>query len=139
MINRSSILERITLIQSYLKELEELKSIPREDFLKKGLYSGAAESFLRRSLEAIFDIGRHILAKTGHIDLATEYKSIAKGLVTKGIVDDGLGHKLLQMAGYRNRMVHLYSVITNEELYEIINNDLNDIYDFVKSIKKYLS
>ena len=32
MINRSSILERITLIQSYLKELEELKSIPREDF-----------------------------------------------------------------------------------------------------------
>ena len=110
-----------------------------EKIFKKGLYSGAAESFLRRSLEAIFDIGRHILAKTGHIDLATEYKSIAKGLVTKGIVDDGLGHKLLQMAGYRNRMVHLYSVITNEELYEIINNDLNDIYDFVKSIKKYLS
>jgi len=139
MINKTSILERVILIQTYLKELEELKVIPKEEFLKKGLYHGAAESFLRRSLEAIFDIGRHILAKTGHKDLTTEYKSIAKGLVTEGIVDDKLGQKLLQMAGYRNRMVHLYSVITNEELYEIINNDLGDIYDFIKTIKQYLS
>jgi uncharacterized protein YutE (UPF0331/DUF86 family) len=138
MINKSTILERIDLIQSYLKELEHLKTIPREDFLKKGIYSGAAESYLRRALEAIFDIGRHILAKTGHIDFATEYKSIPKGLMSEGVVDDNLGQRLIQMAGYRNRMVHLYSVITNEELYEIINKDLDDIQDFLKCIKKYL-
>jgi len=43
--------------------------------------TAAGESFLRRILEAIFDIGRHILAKRGHLDLSSEYKSIVKGLV----------------------------------------------------------
>ncbi|MDN5302006.1 MAG: hypothetical protein PWQ60_1520 [Thermoanaerobacteraceae bacterium] len=77
MINKSAILERLDLIQAYLKELENLKIVPEKEFLENGLYSAAAESYLRRSLEAIFDIGRHILAKTGHIDFSTEYKSIA--------------------------------------------------------------
>ena len=45
-------------------------------------------SFLRRSLEAIFDIGRHIVAKRGpSIELAREYKSIAKGLQKLKVVD----------------------------------------------------
>ncbi|TYP53312.1 type VII toxin-antitoxin system HepT family RNase toxin [Thermosediminibacter litoriperuensis] len=139
MINKMAIIERLELIQSYLKELEELKKFPKEEFLKSGIYTGAAESYLRRSLEAIFDIGRHILAKTGHIDLTLEYKSIAKGLQKENIVDEELGQKLLEMAGYLNRMVHLYNLITNEELYQIICDDLDDIKDFVKAIMTYLN
>lgn len=63
------------LNKTIAKELENLKTVPEEEFLKKGLYSGAAEGYLRRSLEAIFDIGRHILVKIGRIDFSTEYKS----------------------------------------------------------------
>ncbi|MCR4431945.1 MAG: hypothetical protein NUV45_13125 [Tepidanaerobacteraceae bacterium] len=46
MINKSAILERLDLIQAYLKELENLKNIPEDEFLGKGLYSAAAESYL---------------------------------------------------------------------------------------------
>jgi uncharacterized protein YutE (UPF0331/DUF86 family) len=73
-----------------------------------------------------------------NIDFAAEYKSIAKGLQTEGIVDEKLGKKLLQMAGYRNRMVHLYSVITNKEIYQIINSDPDDIKGFLSTIKQYI-
>ncbi|WP_236608264.1 DUF86 domain-containing protein [Dictyoglomus thermophilum] len=34
-----------------------------------------------------------------------EYKSIAKGLVEVGVADKDLGEKLVQMVGYRNRLV----------------------------------
>ena len=42
------------------------------------------------------------------------------------------------MAGYRNRLTHFYHEITDQELYEIINKDLEDIEEFVKAIRKFL-
>ena len=101
--------------------------------------TAAAESFLRRTIEAIFDIGRHILAKTDHIDLSTEYKSIARGLIATGIVDKKLGGTLIQMAGYRNRLVHMYNIISDEELYLVIQSNTKDIENFVSEVKKYLN
>jgi hypothetical protein len=58
-------------------------------FIEK-LNSAVAESFLRRSLEAIFDIEHHILAKSGQIALASEYKLIAIDLVKMNIISDDL-------------------------------------------------
>ena len=84
----------------------------------------AAESYLRRSLEAIFDAGRHVVAKTGPLSMAAEYKAIARALSDRGFVDRPLGDTLIKMAGYRNRLVHLYAEVSAEELYEIISAHL---------------
>ena len=105
--------------QSFLNKLQDLSTLDKNSFLSQKRNTAAAESFLRRTLEAIFDIGRHILSKTDHIDLSTEYKSIAKGLVEIGIVDKKLDETLIQMAGYRNRLVHMYNIISDEELYQV--------------------
>ena len=136
MINKNFINERLLMINSFLKELYKLAELDEETFLSQNLYTAACESFLRRTLEAIFDIGRHILSKSGYIDLSSEYKSIAKGLVEIGAVDKKLGEKLIQMAGYRNRLVHMYHLISDKELYQIIKSDLKDIENFVISIKE---
>ncbi len=139
MINRILVSQRLALIIEYLSELEKLSQVNREEFVTDKIKAGAAESFLRRSLEAIFDIGRHILAKTGPMEMAMEYKAIAAGLAQRGIVDWELGEKLKEMAGYRNRLVHLYNEITNEELHQILNGDLRDITAFVKQIRDFLT
>jgi uncharacterized protein YutE (UPF0331/DUF86 family) len=137
-LNSILIEQRLVLIASYLFELEKLARISKEDFLADKTKTGAAESYLRRSLEAIFDIGRYILAKTGSLDLAMEYKAIARGLAQKDIVDRKIGQKLVEMAGYRNRLVHLYSEVTDEELYSIIIEDLDDIRNFVRQIRNFI-
>lgn len=136
MINKQLIIDRLVLIDGYLKELRILASLDKDSFLNDKKNAAAAESFLRRSLEAIFDIGRHILAKTGNIDLSTEYKAIAKGLGEKGFVGSETSKKLVEMAGYRNRMVHLYNMVSEEELYSIITSELKDIEKFITEIKK---
>ncbi len=138
-INKVFVNERLVLIASFLNELRQLAAIKKQDFISIKVNSAAAESFLRRTLEAVFDIGRHILAKTGKIELAAEYKSIARGLADLGIVNEQLGQKLTQMAGYRNRLVHMYNLISDEELYEIISCDLKDVEAFISAIKKYLA
>jgi len=138
MINKEFINERLILIDSFLKELYELAVLDEDSFISQKRNTAACESFLRRTLEAIFDIGRHILAKTGYIDMATEYKSIAKGLTEIGIVDRKLGEKLVEMAGYRNRLVHMYNLVSDKELYQIIQSDLKDIEEFVSAIKRFI-
>jgi uncharacterized protein YutE (UPF0331/DUF86 family) len=138
MINKTFINERLVMINSLLKKLYKLSDLDEETFLSEDIYHAACESYLRRALEAIFDIGRHILAKSGYTDLSYEYNSIAKGLFELGILDKDLEEKLIQMAGYRNRLVHMYHLVSNQELYKIIKSDLKDIEKFITSIKEYM-
>lgn len=88
-------------------------------------------------MEAIFDIGRHILSKSGATELVGEFKGIARGLVECGVVDDKLGRTLVQMAGYRNRLAQLYYQVTEPELYAIISSNLADLHAFVKAVRDY--
>ena len=127
-------------IKRSLDRLEQLAATPRTDFLAPGSdLPAVAESHLRRSLEAVFDIGRHILARSGHTEYITEYKGIARGLAATGVVDASLGAHLFEMAGYRNRLVHFYHAVTDEELYDILSTRLGDLRSFVQQIKMYLA
>ncbi len=79
-----------------------------------------------------------IIAKKGGAELATEYKSIARGLGEKKIISEALQNKLVEMAGYRNRLVHLYHMMNDEELYEILQKDLRDLAFFVAEINNFI-
>jgi len=56
-----------------------------------------------------------------------EYKEIPKALVEEGVLDRSHGDTLRILAGYRNRLVHFYHEIGEEELYEICRGQLGDI------------
>lgn len=132
--------ERLCQIRRSLERLERLAETPRERFIDPdGDLPAVAESHLRRSLEAVFDAGRHILARTGHVAFVTEYQGIARGLVEAGVVDPSLGEPLVRMAGYRNRLVRFYHAVSDKELYEILRTRLGDLRGFVRAIKDYLA
>lgn len=136
-VNKLLVKQRLALIRQYLLELDKLARLDVDAFCDP-LTAAAAESFLRRSLEAVFDTGRHILAKKGTFNIALEYKGIAQGLGDNGIISGQLAGQLVKMAGYRNRLVHLYHQVSNEELYEIIQNNLCDLRQFLEQIMGYL-
>lgn len=139
MVNKSMVVSRLAFIEDALKEMRNLGSMQREEFLKDKTKVAAVESYLRRSLEALFDVGRYILVHEGWHEYSMEYKSIASGMVEKNIVQDNLLGKLQQMAGYRNRLVNFYHEVTPNELYQIVREDINDIEEIVKKIKEYIT
>lgn len=129
--------KNLYIIQEFLIELKRLSLISEEEFLSDKRNPAAAESYLRRSLEAIFDIGRHILAKSYGFK-GLEYKDIAKELGNKGVIEKGYSITLMKMAGYRNRMVHLYHEVSSEEIYDILKDYLSDIERFISEIVSFL-
>lgn len=108
---------------------EEIRRLPLESlsaFSSDPRNIWSAESCLRRSLEALLDLGRHILSK-GFAKGVTEYKQIAEELGERGVISGENANLLRILAGYRNRMVHFYDEVTPEELYKICSNELDDI------------
>ena len=135
-LNIKLIEDRLGFINKSIVRLKKLSSLDEETFLE-GDTPAIAESYLRRSLEALFDIGRHITAKAAGKGIV-EYKEIANTLGNMGVVTKGLAEKLKLMAGYRNRLIHFYHEITDRELFLIVKNNLSDMENFVKEIKTFI-
>lgn len=120
------IAEKVAWVKEMISSLDSLGLDQLDEFPKGSHYAGAAESYLRRGIEALLDLGRHILAK-GFGKGVAEYKAIPVELLKAGVIDRDCSALMEQMAGYRNRMVHFYNEITKEELFDICKNERNDI------------
>jgi uncharacterized protein YutE (UPF0331/DUF86 family) len=125
-IGRRITADRLAWIDRMLTEIRDipLKSIGA--FLGDSRNLFTAESCLRTFLEALFDLGRHILAKCFGIGV-TECKQIASELERQGVLDSEHALLLRVLAGYPNRMVHFYHEITSKALYEICTNEIKHV------------
>jgi uncharacterized protein YutE (UPF0331/DUF86 family) len=83
------IAERSAWINEMITRLRLLPLDNLEIFQSDMRNPSAAESYLRRALEALFDLGRHILAK-GFGQAVSEYKEIARVLGQSIDKDGGL-------------------------------------------------
>ena len=136
-LNIGRILELVRYMENCVQELKPFSTMTREEFLSDKRNPPFVESYLRRSLEVVFDIGRHILSKTyGFKEI--EYRAIAKELGKRQMITFELSDELSKMAGYRNRMVHFYKEVTPEELYGIVANDLKDFDRFAREIVAFM-
>jgi uncharacterized protein YutE (UPF0331/DUF86 family) len=129
-ISKTKIETKLAIIREALTELEQLAKIEKDQFLSDKKNFAIAEHYLRRTLEAVFDIAGHIISRypMSPGKRPTTYKDLAISLAEKNIVDDDFGKNILtKMAGYRNRMVHFYDEITSEEMYQILQEKLTEI------------
>lgn len=109
--------------------LREIRALPlgsKNVFMQDFRNVWTAESCLRRALEALFDMGRHIVAK-GFGTGVTEYKEIAAALQRHDVISFEEMILMRKLAGYRNRLVHFYHDVNADELYEICVSQLGDV------------
>jgi uncharacterized protein YutE (UPF0331/DUF86 family) len=88
-LSKRVVVDRLAWIDRMMSEIRALPLETQSDFLSDSRNIWAAESCLRRALEAMFDLGRHILAK-GYSLGVTEYKEIASDLFSKKILSAGM-------------------------------------------------
>jgi uncharacterized protein YutE (UPF0331/DUF86 family) len=125
--------ERSAWVREMISSIRLLPLESLEAFEQDPRNAAAAESYLRRALEGLLDLGRHILAK-GYGRAAAEYKDIAIGLMDVGVLDSARGARLREMAGYRNRLVHFYRQVDHTELFELCAQRLDDVENTLDAI-----
>jgi uncharacterized protein YutE (UPF0331/DUF86 family) len=128
--------DRLGAVAEYLKQLRELPAASPEEFLADHRNPNSAESLLRRALESLLDVTRHILAR-GHGRSALEYREVARLAGEFGLINDAaLAARFAEMAGFRNRLTHFYREVTPEELYGIVANELDDIEEAAAELRR---
>ena len=137
-ISRSIVADRLDWINKMIKEIESLPLNDYETFTKDKGNIWSAESCLRSSLEALMDLGRHIIAK-GFGRGVSEYKEIASAMEKERVLNAKDSAIFKTMAGYRNSMIHFYHEISDKELFEICSSHLSDITYISGVIKKWIN
>ncbi|MCD6573569.1 MAG: DUF86 domain-containing protein, partial [Thermoplasmata archaeon] len=126
MIDKSLIERKIDIILENLKYLQDVKEIQKDSFLASFEKIQATKHSLQESIEACIDIANHVIASMG-FERAETYADMFERLAENGIIDKKLRDKLMNMAKFRNLLVHAYGKIDIERLWEILQEDLEDI------------
>lgn len=137
MFNQALITERLVIISSAIKRLKLLAQMPSEQFCKDEDAVDIAENRLRRALEALFDMGRHLVVKSG-AGVPSDYRSVIDKLREVQILPEDFARQIIGMAGYRNRLIHDYNKVTPQELYEILQSRLGDLTLFCQYVVDYM-
>jgi uncharacterized protein YutE (UPF0331/DUF86 family) len=118
--------KRLNKLDEYLSILYKLRKYSLEDFVSDPERYGSAERFLHLAIEAILDMGNHVIADSD-LGIVNWYSDIPSILANKGYIDSDLEKKWLQMIGFRKTLVHDYLEIDRTIVYEILRGHLEDI------------
>lgn len=125
MPNPEIIRRRMVALDGYLAVLKGLQRFSREAFLVDPERYGSAERFLQLAIEALNDIGNHVVADLG-LGTVESYADIPEILSTRGYVDLELAHVWMRMIGFRNVLVHDYLDVDRGIVFDVLHGRLID-------------
>jgi uncharacterized protein YutE (UPF0331/DUF86 family) len=137
-IRSAVVADKIQAVERMLAGVRSLPLASEAELLADPRMVAAGESFLRRGLEALFDLGRHVLAK-GFGEPVAEYEAIAQRLGERSVLDAAQVERLRAMAGYRNRLVHFYDEVTPAELYRILTEHVDDVRRLLDALRSWIA
>jgi len=125
-VNLRLVKSRVADVRRSLGRLRELRKVALDRFLADPDMFAIAERHLRRLLEALFDAGRHIIARSG-LGVASDYADVPRLLAESHILSKTTALELRTLARLRNRLVHFYWQVTAAEMHNILNQRLSHI------------
>ena len=117
--------------------LEDLGRLPENEFLSdKHKIASAKYSFLV-AIEGAIDLCNHIIAKNA-LRVPEDYADAFRVLAEHGAFGPEFTTTLVQMARFRNRLVHIYWEVDSHELYGYLRDRLQDIRKFLKEFGSFI-
>jgi len=135
------ILDHLKRLNQYRLRLIEMKQSTRKEFLNDDLRQDAAERLLHLAIESCLNIGNRLVSLFQFekpIETPETYADVFKALQRLGVVDEGFSRRLVEMAKFRNRLVHAYLDLDKETVYQILQNCPGDFQLFQESIVEFL-
>ena len=136
MVDVTIIGQLLETMRNYQERLRTRPSQSRDEFLADTDSIDLAHHRLRICIETCIDIAHHIVASEGvSVDSAQDAIQELNGL---GIIPDDFLPTLKQMVGMRNALVHGYRYIDNSQIYDVIQNNLDDFDRFARCVLAYI-
>lgn len=136
-LDKKSILDKLALLETYIKQVELLRKFPEKEFAVGKITEDAAERRLERAAQCTIDLANHIVSELG-LGRPENYKHIFDILAQNDILTKKLVEKLKKMVGMRNIIVHGYTEVETIEVFKVVQKDIEDLKEFAKKIEEFL-
>lgn len=135
--NEDKITKLSSEIFNALARLRALSDLSKDRFLADPYLVAGAKYFLIVAIEAAVDMCNHIISKN-KLRVAEDYADTFRVMGEAGFFEKDLTERLVEMAKFRNRLVHIYWEVDDEVIFEILHDDIRDIEAFVEAFLKRL-
>ncbi|MBI5152024.1 DUF86 domain-containing protein [Candidatus Peregrinibacteria bacterium] len=133
MTNLAKIENKISAIKKYLKILEMYKKISKKELEKDLTLRGAVERYLYLAAQATIDLAEAVIAHK-KFRKPTTLSECFYILNEEKIIPRELTKKMVGMVGFRNIVAHDYGEINYDIVYDVLQNGLKDIKEFLSKI-----
>ncbi len=137
MVNPKKVQSMLDNLRQYVGYLRDIAQTERAAFLGNPAQVGGAKYYLQVAIAACIHLGNHIVAAE-HYRSPKDYRDIFTILNETNIVPAEFTRTLRQMVGLRNRLVHLYWEVDDEQIYEDLQNHLSDFDTFAQHILAFV-
>lgn len=117
--------------------LQALSKLGREEFLDDPEKNGSSKYHFIVAIETCIDMCNHVISRNGY-RVPEDYADTLKVMEEVGAFDTDFSGDLMNMAKFRNRLVHLYWEVDDGQLYDILQSRLGDFKKFLDSMAKFL-
>jgi uncharacterized protein YutE (UPF0331/DUF86 family) len=124
-------------LDDYLTILKKLKQYSFKEFTADPERYGSAERFLHLAIEALIDMGNHVIADF-ELGVVNWYSDIPKLMAEKEYISSELEEKWTRMIGFRNTLVHEYIDIDRKIVYDVLQNNIQDLEDLKRTFAQFL-
>jgi len=133
--------EKVTKLVSELRRsvvrLRDIAKLSQDEFLNDPDKIGSSKYHFIVAIESSIDMCNHIISRNGY-RVPENYADTFRVMAEAGALDVSFSNELINMAKFRNRMVHLYWEVDDQQLYEILQNRLDDFKKLLDSIVEFL-
>jgi len=132
-----SVEEKLKKLREIIDKLEELKKISYDQFINESIYPDATMRNLQVGVEAVVDIGTHMLSEIFQVKVS-EYKEAIQRLGETGVVPRQFAKENADMAKFRNLLVHEYGDIDIAKVYAYLQKAPDIFRQFAKYYVEFL-
>ncbi len=138
MIDRETLAKYIQELEGYLRRLAELQRYPEEEFLSDWRVHDLADRQLHLTLETFLTVGETVISGCDFRKPDT-YADIRRILYENKVIGKQLRDDLVNLARFRNVLVHDYLFLDHERVYQHVHTDAKTIEEFISAIKEFIA
>ena len=134
--------EHLKYLNKYYLLLLEARDIPREEFMKDSIHQASTERFFHLAIESCLNIGNRLISLyqfSKPVATPETYADIFREMWKLGVVQHDFMQRLVEMAKFRNRLVHLYWEIDQETIYKLLQDNIDDFVLFQQKVVTFLN
>ena len=129
MVDRDLVLRKLSDLEQYIAQVSEYRNISTEEYREDWRSQRIIERTLQMAIEVCVDIASHVIADRS-LPVPTTYAEVFAVLGQAGLIDRDLRDAMVNMAGFRNVIVHEYARIDPDVVVQILRHHLDDLTRF---------